>query len=343
MPVTNINKWEDPRLKPLPKYIHGEFANLYRRERLIKKKIDELKAIQDTEIDTEQFYVTNAEDRVFSKWLKLKQDQGKISFKDVAGGKQITAMAYQSCWPEESSTMIFQYMRDILNVRFKWWGVAILIDDEGSTSHEHLSLIRRKTMMKNECLPNINACRFACPGDYGDKFAFGSKTSRVSEFINYISSPNIRENRSITEKYTQLAISNQYSDVRIKRGAEEEVTTIAKLWIEVLETDSIKSLEARRSICAECLGNKMNSTIKLPNGEMALRRISHLFTTFNGNFKAVKETMKVLPEEAFTAISTEVNISRQCNYCIFDKNQSIEEKHETYDFIKDQFDKESAN
>lgn len=335
MPVTDKERWTDPRLKALPKYVHGEFMNLHRRDMLLVKKIDELRELRNKEIDIDLFVSENSEDKYLNKWMDRQIAKGEL----ISSGRDIYSIAWQSCWPEESPNMIFQYLHEKLNVRFKWWGRAGWLGSDG------LMILKDQLRTVNHALPNINACVYSCPGDYGEKLSFGSKILKLNEFYNYISSPNLRENRMITGNYARMASNIQFCNIEVKRGTEVETTTLAALWIELLEEikeeeEEIACSRLKNKQCDQCenTGHDIPKQFILPNGDPALTIARKLYSQCQGQYPLMQRMLYQFSlEELSLILRNEPAISR-CSICIF--NSCIQKAKDTYEFIKPLFDAE---
>lgn len=342
MPDLNYRerRWRDQQLRPLPKYIIGELETMTRRARLIEQQIAKLEALQDQEIDTSE-YDTNIPDKYFTKWFDKYIAEG--AFVKNPTSKRYYAVAFQSCWPEESDGMIFQWFKALLDVRFKWFTSFRENDDKRG-----LSLKEEIPKIVNYALPNVNGNYYQCGGDYSERFYEPGRMHRLIEVLNYASSPNLRENNEITSIYSRLATAFQYVPLEIKRGAETELTTIGELWLELIDKANSENgndpgfdlAAIKRKHCAWCGYNDkyVDRKINQPNGSKGLEIYSRLIKMLDGNFEKIDQLYSLFDVDTITKMVQSTRECSACEMCIFNYIDK-DEAEKLYDHIKQEYDK----
>lgn len=300
--------------KVLPKHVKGEFATIQRRKIFLEKKIEELKALGDIDIDVSPWYEPNSKDKYYDRWVDLRIKEGMF-YRPAETPNKIYALAWQSCWPEESSGMIFQYFKEFLDVRFKWWGYGEITKD-AIVLKEHFPRI------VGGALPNINCTHYKCPGDYADPLRAESKTQRLIEFCNLVSSPNLRENSSVTGIYTKIAVNFQYCNLKVKREAKEETTTVVDLWFELVDkvpSEDLKFLQDK--ICNNCKYTMDHIGRKLFDyyGSNGAKRYLQLLQLMKGDEKKADDLIAKLNPDTVSDIVENVSIPPMCDTCCFSK------------------------
>lgn len=303
----------------LPAHIRGEFETLNRRKEMLEKKIAALAKVNETEVDISG-YEKRDRSYLLERWFKKHSDK----FIDDRGRTgYIACYAWQSCWPEESSGMLHQYLHDMLGVRFKWW--AKFVFRERDTPE-----IKRvaDSCVENGALPNMNACHYACIGDYGEKFYDAKSVIQAcNEMYNYTSSPNLRENRVVTGIYTAKAVAVQYLPVQARRAEREETTTIADLWFEACSKGLVVESMCK-SICNKCDIGRENISCDIMNANgKYLLYLPFAYKITGKNIELMEQLLKV-------ADTRELKRAKLCEVCCFDSTRKLEERMAFATFAK---------
>lgn len=332
----NPQRWHNPMLKPLPKYMHGEFRTLERRAESIQKKIDELKKLEEMDVDINAWYNEDPVNKYFKAWYDKEIEAGNFIQKEDSD--YIYSVAWQSVWPEEASRTIYQYMHDALGISFKWWTLGFW---DKYDNKDIMKLQKTDAQIVMGALPNINGNFYACTGDYGSKFQ-DTNTGKITKMIelgNYTGSPNLREDPTIECIYTQVGIAFQYCDIKVKRNGIEETTTIADLILEMREKDNWE--EIRENTCSRCRNNDryVGRSILLPTGQTALSFIRQLLYRFDDEIDKVKEVMTTIDLETIKKLLFGGGYADACSLCSLNPND-LDEAKNLVAFVKEEFAKE---